>query len=451
MKVCKFGGSSLAGGEQIRRSGSIVLRDPDRRIMVVSAPGKRSKNDIKVTDLLISLANARISGYDGVTERSAVIGRFADICNELSLPDRVILEIATDIDRRLSAKYDNDMEMLDTLKAAGEDNCAKLVAAWFLAGGYEAAYVNPGEAGLFLSSDYGRARVLPESYANLQKLRERNGILVFPGFFGYTKSGKVATFSRGGSDITGAILAAAVGAHEYENWTDVDSVFAVNPNLVPNPQPLSEISFKEMRELAYAGFSVLHDEALEPAWQHNIPVHILNTNNPDSPGTRIIERRQTFNGVVTGVAGSKGFAMLHITKYLMNREIGFAAKLMQIFADLNLSIEHMPTGIDSITVVVRSDALDDDKLEIIMRRLFDELGVHEAYLERGMAIVMIVGAAMAQTVGVTARATSALSRAGINLELIIQGASEISVLFGVKEEFCDFAIKTLYREFFTYP
>lgn len=448
MKVCKFGGSSLANAEQIRKVCDILLSDSDRRVIVVSAPGKRSREDIKVTDLLIALANARISGYRGDEERTAVLSRFSTIAEDLGIHDEVMPLITADLDRLLSKDTSNSMKYMDGLKAAGEDNCARLVAAYFNSIGRSATYTDPRTAGMLISEEYGNAQVLPESYTRLAELKKQAGIIVFPGFFGYTRTGEVATFSRGGSDITGSILSAALDATVYENWTDVDSVYAVNPALVKSPHAVSEITYDEMRELAYAGFTVLHEEALFPAYIKGIPVNIRNTNNPQARGTMIVKHRVNFDGVVTGIAGAKGFCTLNMSKYLMNREVGFALKVLQILADEKIPFEHMPSGIDSLSIVLRQDVFTIDKERIVSKRLVEEVGVEKLFVDRNLAIVMIVGEAMARTVGVTARAANALSKAGVNLEIINQGASEISVMFGVREEYCNYAVKELYKEFF---
>jgi aspartate kinase len=448
MKVCKFGGSSLANAEQIRKVCDIVLSDPERKVVVVSAPGKRSREDTKVTDLLIAVANARIGGHDGQAELCSVISRFAVIARELDLSSQIMQVIEDDLRARLVADCQNSLKYMDLLKAAGEDNCARLVAEYLTSISRQAAYTDPGEAGLLLTDEFGNAQVLPESYDNLARLGQYPGIIVFPGFFGYSPQGDVVTFSRGGSDITGAILAAALDARVYENWTDVDSVYAVNPNLVSNPHPIAEITYDEMRELAYAGFSVIHEEALVPAYRKGIPVNIRNTNNPTARGTLIVRHRINFEGVVTGIAGAKGFCSLNMSKYLMNREIGFALRVLQILADEQIPFEHMPSGIDSLSIIMRQDVFTPEKEKTITRRLIEELGIERISVNRNLAIVMIVGEAMARTVGVTARAANALSKAGVNLEIINQGSSEISVMFGVREEYCNYAVKELYKEYF---
>jgi aspartate kinase len=337
---------------------------------------------------------------------------------------------------------------MDSVKSLGEDCSARIVAAYFNSIGHKATYCNPQNAGLFLSLSFGRAQILPESYDHLSKLKDTDSICVFPGFFGYSKEGNIITFPRGGSDITGSILAAAVDADIYENWTDVDCVFAVDPSIVEQPFPIREITYSEMRELAYAGFSILHEEALYPVFRKGIPVHIRNTNNPLSQGTRIVSSRKNYDSLVTGIAGGKGFCTLNLKKYLMNREVGFAVKVLHIIADEELSVEHMPSGIDSISIILRSGDLTEEKERRIIERIQNELQVDDISINRNLSIVMIVGEAMANTVGTTARAAQALSKAGINLEIINQGASEISVMFGIREEYCAYAVRILYKEFF---
>ena len=395
MKVAKFGGSSLADASQIKKVCDILLSDPERQFIVVSAPGKRCKSDIKVTDLLIALANARLAGQSGDKELTSVVLRYEEIASELSI-ESVMPSIVDNLTSLANASLDHPDRFMDALKAAGEDNCARLVAAYLTSIGHQAYYCNPKAAGLLLTSEFGKARIMNESYINLGTLTQNAGICVFPGFFGYSPEGDVVTFSRGGSDITGAILAASINASVYENWTDVDSVFAVNPALVKNPFPIKEITYDEMRELAYAGFSVLHEEALYPAYQKGIPVHIRNTNNPSSDGTMIVSKRRNYDSLVTGIAGEKGFCTLNMSKYLMNKEVGFLMKVLNIIADEGISIEHMPSGIDSVSVIIRSTELSPDKERKIVERISLELNVDEISVKRDLSIVMIVGEAMAR-------------------------------------------------------
>jgi len=289
---------------------------------------------------------------------------------------------------------------------------------------------------------------LPQSYENLKILKDRPGITIFPGFFGYTEDGEVVTFPRGGSDITGSILAAAVDAELYENFTDVDSVYAVNPNIVPNPEPITKLTYREMRELSYAGFSVFHGEALQPVYKKGIPVAIKNTNNPSAPGTTIVAERTKITRPVIGIAGDSGFCSIYIRKYLMNREIGFGRKLLEIIENERLSYEHTPSGIDDISVVLRENQLDEEKEKRLIERIKTELEAEDVSISHNLALIMIVGEGSRRTIGIAARATRALARAGINIEMINQGSSEVSIMFGINSDNLSTAIKSLYYEFF---
>lgn len=449
MKVAKFGGSSLASAAQVKKVCDIVVSDPARKIVVVSAPGKRDKTDTKVTDMLIAAANARLSGQPGQVEMQRVIERYASIAAELGMPAGSTDAIAENLRQCLATDISDAGAYLDTLKAAGEDNCARLVAAYLRSLGHEAQYVNPRDGGMVLSDEAGNARVLEESYAKLATLRDYPGIVIFPGFFGYSRAGKVVTLPRGGSDITGAILARAVKADVYENFTDVDYVCAANPAIVDNPAAVTEVTYREMRELSYAGFSVFHDEALEPVFHAGIPVAVKNTNNPAAPGTRIVLERAQNGNPVTGVAGSAGFCMVYVSKYMMNREVGFGRRLLQIFEEEGLSFEHMPSGIDNISVIVPECSFSGEVEGHILRRIQEELGADDVYVEHGLALIMLVGEGMSHAIGLAARATAAFARAAINLEMINQGSSEVSMMFGIKEEDLADAVRALYDEFFT--
>ncbi|MDP4093364.1 MAG: aspartate kinase [Bacillota bacterium] len=448
MKVAKFGGTSLASAEQIRKVCSIVTADPERRLIVVSAPGKRFKDDIKVTDMLIKCAKKFLETGCAEEELIEIASRYQDIANDLGVKADMGSIVEADLRKRLSGNIENNDKFMDSMKAAGEDNSAKLVAAYLKEKGYDAGYINPRDAGMILSDEYGNARVLPESYGKLKNLRDRHGIMIFPGFFGYSKSGEVVTFPRGGSDITGSILAAAINADMYENFTDVDSVFAANPNIVDNPAAIPELTYREMRELSYAGFSVLHEETLEPVYRTGIPVCIKNTNNPDSPGTKILTDREAKNGPVVGIASDKGFCSIFISKYMMNREIGFGRKLLHILEDEGVSYEHTPSGIDNISIILRENQLDGPAEKRILNRIKDELDVDDVLIEHNLALIMIVGEGMMRTVGIAARATDALSKASVNIEIINQGASEVSIMFGVNGDDSIKAVKALYGEFF---
>ena len=449
MKVVKFGGSSVASAAQMRKVAKIVLADPSRRVVVVSAPGKRSARDTKVTDLLIALARAGLtqSGVDAAL--AAVVDRFRAIVEPLKLPLELVTAIVDDLMARVGSDATDEDAYVDNLKAAGEDHCAHVFAAYLLKLGHEAHYISPREAGLLLSDEPGNARVLQSSYGRLRThLGRHTGICVFPGFFGYSETGRVVTFPRGGSDITGAILAAAMDAEVYENFTDVDGVFVVDPRLVKRPVEVQEITYREMRELSYAGFSVFHDEALEPVFHAGIPVNVRNTNNPTAPGTFIVPSRESMRLPIVGIAATAGFCNLYVSKYLMNREIGFGRRLLNLLEDEGVPFEHMPTGIDNMSVVMREARFTPATEDRVLRRIRQELGVDELSVERDIALVMVVGEGMRHTIGVAGRACTAIAHAKVNLELINQGSSEVSMMFGIKAADIAATVRTLYREFF---
>jgi aspartate kinase len=447
MKVVKFGGSSLATGKQLEKVLQIVKADKERRIVVVSAPGKRYDSDTKVTDLLIQCAQAVVNGSDYSPYLEEVLDRYASIAKELDLSSDIITNIKNDL-LDLINKSSNKDAFMEAMKASGEDNNAKLVAHFFKARGLDAIYISPKKAGLIVSDDPGNAQVLSESYDRLYSLREEKRIIVFPGFFGYSEAGDVVTFSRSGSDITGAILANGVKAELYENFTDVDAVYSVNPSIVTQPKEIKELTYREMRELSYAGFSVFHAEALIPAYRAGIPVQVRNTNNPSASGTRIVSSRNNINGPVIGIANDKGFCSIYISKYLMNREVGFARKVLSILEDYHISYEHMPSGIDDLTIVLRQDQLTRKSEQEILTRISEELQVEEIKVEHDLALIMLVGEGMRRNIGTNARASTALAKAGVNIEMINQGSSEVSMMFGVKETVVKKAVKALYEEFF---
>lgn len=449
MKVVKFGGSSVASGEQIKKVFQIITSDSERKIVVVSAPGKRRNGDIKVTDLLIACGENYIKYGKDQEYFQAVLNRYHEIATELGIENDAVMDvIATDLQAVLQGDRTEKARFMDSVKASGEDNNAKLIARYFQSQGIEAHYVNPREAGIVLTDEPGNAQVVPETYHHLKKLRERSGILIIPGFFGYSEEGKLVTFSRGGSDITGSILARGVVAEVYENFTDVDAVYSVNPNYVEHPKEIHEISYREMRELSYGGFGVFHDEALIPVFQAGIPVHIKNTNNPAAEGTKIVNQRGHKNGPVVGIASDTGFCNIYVHKYLMNREVGFGRRLLQILEDFHLSYEHTPSGIDDISVILRQGQFDEETERKILDRIKEELQADEVKIEHDLALIMIVGESMRQNIGTMSRAAASLARNHINLLMINQGSSEVSMMFGVKTVDEKQAVKALYEEFF---
>ncbi len=447
MKVVKFGGSSVASAEQIAKAIKIVQSDAERRIVVVSAPGKRTENDTKVTDMLIQLANKVLENVAFEDDLQAVVARYAEIQAGLGLADRVLQEIAADLQGRIKQRGTNALQFKDTMKAAGEDNNAKVVAAAFNATGCAARYVHPGRAGMLLSGEFGRAKVLPESFEKLSMLAQTEDRVVFPGFFGQTPAGELATFPRGGADITGAILAAAVKAEVYENFTDVDSVYAMDPRQIDHPPPIEEMTYRELRELAYAGFGVFHDEAILPAVHAGIPICIKNANRPEAPGTRVVPERGMEGSQVAGISSADGFSAISISKYMMNREVGFGLHLLRIFEDEGISYEHIPSGIDNMSVILHATELDG-KERRVLERISNELEPDDVSVEHGLALLMVVGEGMHYAVGMAAKATTALAQEKVNIEMMNQGASEISMMFAVKAADRKKALQALGRAFF---
>ena len=448
MKVAKFGGSSLANANQIKKVVDIILSDNERRIIVVSAPGKRLKEDTKVTDLLIILADSILLGNDGNHELKIIMERFKSIIEELSLSKELLDEINKDIKIRISEDKSLAIKFKDGVKALGEDISAKIVAAYINSLGIKAKYISPKDAGLLLSEEFGNATVLDKSYKNLSKLKNENALIIFPGFFGYTEKGDVVTFPRGGSDITGSILAKAVNADIYENFTNVDGVFAASPLIIDNPKLIDEFTYREMRELSYGGFNVLHAEALQPVYEANIPVHILNTNNTESKGTKILASRNKSKNPVVGVSGESDFSCLYVSKYLMNREVGFGRKLLEIIENENIPYQHAPSGIDNISVIVRNSAITPEKEQRIYRKVRDELKVDSAFFDHELALIMLVGEGMQETIGTSAKAMNSMEKANVNIEMLNQSISEASIMIGVKEKDLNKAIKSLYQTFF---
>ena len=453
MKVCKFGGSSLANAAQLNKVIDIVLADPARRIVVVSAPGKRHGGDTKVTDLLIALAETALKGENTDRAFGEVVERYAQMAQELNLGEEIVRTIEMDLHDRIAqvATLAKD-EFMDLLKAAGEDNNAKLVAVAFEARGKKARYASPKDTGMILKGSFGDATLDPESYARLSRAFSNfDGIVIYPGFFGYTREGKVATFPRGGSDITGSILAAAVCADVYENFTDDDSVYPCDPRIVAevkDGEGIPTMTYREMRELSYAGFGVFNDDAVIPAVKARIPINIRNTNHPSEPGTMIQQSRRVVPGTVVGIASADGFCNIVVEKYLMNRQIGFGRRLLQILEKNGISYEHMPSGVDSQCVVVKGQYLPKERDRKIINEIKAQLEPDFVTIERDLTMVMVVGEGMCYTPGMLAKACLALASAGISMSMVNQGSSEVSFMLAIRTQDRDAAVRALYKAFF---
>ena len=433
IKVAKFGGSSVADAIQLAKMKEIILSDKDRRYIIVSAPGKRYEQDNKVTDLLY-LCKTHIEHnlpYEQV---------FQVICDRY-----IAMEINLGIEINLMNEFEEIKSNLQ--KDASEDYIASrgeylnaIVVAGML--GYD--FIDA--AGVILFDEKGRF-LAEETNRELSQVLSKHERAVIPGFYGTYPSGKIRTFSRGGSDITGAIVARAVGAEVYENWTDVSGFLMADPRIVKNPKPIGRVSYNELRELAYMGASVLHEDSITPARIAGIPINIRNTNEPDDEGTIIEEiLREEKRSVITGIAGSKDFTVIALSKNGMSREVGFIRKLCSILEDYDINIEHMPSGIDTFSVVVSSSALADKKDDIV-EEVKRKLDVESIDVFENLALIATVGAGMAQRPGTSAKLFAALASEKINVRMIDQGSSEMNIIIGVENKDFEKAIRAIYAAF----
>lgn len=433
--VAKFGGSSVADANQIRKVKAIVEADRRRRIIVVSAPGKRHAAESKLTDLLYLCHEMSVMDTDISEPFELIRNRYAEISRELGIEKGVLAELEEfreDLLRGVSRDY---------AVSRGEYFSARLIAEYL-----GAELVDPANAIVIRAN----TTIGQESYRLLgERLGEPDQLYVIPGFYGRDREGEVKTFSRGGSDITGAIAASAAGAVLYENWTDTSGILMADPRIIDSPQPITEITFREIREMAYMGASVFHDEAILPVREAGIPIRIKNTNQPGAPGTIIVTRlsdSELKSTEIAGIAGKKGFSMICLEKSLMNRETGFVYRLLSILNDHDVSFEQFPSSIDSVSVIVEEEqlrGLDEVLLEQIRRQLEPD----SLYIEKDLALVAVVGEGMVRTVGIAGKVFSALGEAGINIRVINQGASEMNIIIGVAESEYEATVSTLYEAF----
>ncbi|MGN0165920.1 MAG: aspartate kinase [Lachnospiraceae bacterium] len=434
VKVVKFGGSSLANASQFEKVKSIITSDSARRFCVPSAPGKRFSGDIKVTDMLYGCYALAKEDKDFSAELNAIKERYNEIITGLGL--------STCLDEEFEIITDNFRSKAgDDYAASRGEYLNGIIMADYL--GYTfvdaAKYIYFDDNGNFMSE---------ESHEALSAYLETVDSAVIPGFYGaYQSTGLVKTFSRGGSDITGSIVARAVNADIYENWTDVSGVLIADPRIVENPLPIEAITYRELRELSYMGASVLHEDAIFPVRKAGIPINIKNTNAPDDPGTLIVESTcKTSNHIITGIAGKKGFCSVNIEKDMMNSEIGFARKVLQSFEDNGISIEHMPSGIDTLTVFVHQDEFEA-KEQMVINEISKLTHPDSIDLESNLALIAVVGRGMKSMRGTAGKIFTALTNNNINIRMIDQGSSELNIIIGVADEDFEQAIKAIYNSF----
>lgn len=438
-KVVKFGGSSLASADQFRKVGSIIRNDSARRYVVPSAPGKRRPDDIKVTDLLYKCYRQAILEDDHEEDFEEILAVIKERYNSIITG----LNLDLSLDEEFQVIRENFCKKIgrDYAASRGEYLNGIIMAAYL---GYTfidaAEVIKFDENGEF--ADELTNQILEE------RLKDTDGVVI-PGFYGAMPNGKIKTFSRGGSDITGSIVARAVHADVYENWTDVSGFLIADPRIIPNAKSIDVITYRELRELSYMGASVLHEDAIFPVRREGIPINIRNTNKPEDKGTLIVEATcQKSRFIITGVAGKKDFASITVEKDMMNSQVGFCRRVLQVFEDSNVSIEHMPSGIDTMTIFVHQDEFQEKEQKVIA-------GIHRAVepdfleLESDLALIAVVGRGMKATRGTSGRIFSALSHANVNVKMIDQGSSELNIIIGVRNHDFEEAIKAIYDIFVT--
>ena len=432
VKVAKFGGSSVADAAQLRKVQTIVREDPDRSVVVVSAPGKRTAQDVKITDLLYKCHECvrAGSGFDAVFQ--TIADRYREIVRDL--------DVAVEIDRELAAVREGMLASTtaDFAASRGEYLNARITAALLGREFVDAAEIIrfDGE-GKLLGSETDKAIA--------ERLRGGKPVVV-PGFYGAMPNGSIKTFSRGGSDITGALLARGLRADVYENWTDVSGVLMADPRVVANAKTIPTLTYRELRELSYMGANVLHEEAVFPVIDVGIPVNVRNTNVPQHPGTRIVNQVDGSTNTVTGIAGRRGYTVIGLEKNLMNSEVGFGRRLLSALERRGVSFEHMPTGIDAVSLVVDSSYLKG-KLEAVLDEIRAECRPDRVQVFEGMALIATVGRGMLHTPGVAGQLFGALATAKVNVRMIDLGSSGINIIIGVEEKDFEPAIRTIYTAF----
>ena len=434
VKVVKFGGSSVADADQVRKIRAIVEADPERRYVVVSAPGKRFSKDSKITDMLIMLKAVIDNNIPYAALLAPIRERYTSIEKDLGVDagmDARFEEIRRNIEAGCSENY---------IVSRGEYLSAALIAAYL---GYD--FVDTQKLILF---DHRGRLLADETNKALSEELAKHERAVIPGFYGsYADTGEVCLFSRGGSDVTGSIVARAAQADIYENWTDVSGMLMADPRVVKNPLPIKHITYLELRELSYMGASVLHEDAVFPARMSDIPINIRNTNSPEDPGTIISNHDGEDDGmIISGIAGKPDFTVISINKNMMNKEIGFVRRALAIVEDEGVSFDHIPTGIDSLSMVIATSELED-KLDDILEAFRIQLKPDEITVEKGIAMIAVVGRRMKNNVGVSARICKALAESGINIRMLNQGTGEINVIVGVEGADFEQAIRVIYEEF----
>ena len=429
-KVVKFGGSSLADAAQFKKVGQIIHEDESRRYVIPSAPGKRFPEDVKVTDMLYKCYGAAVREKNFTKQLEEIQQRYQGIIDGLGLDlslDKEFEIIRQNFGQKAGREY----------AASRGEYLNGIIMAHYL--GFE--FIDAAEV---IAFDENGSLLVDQTNDLLSERLSHTEKAVIPGFYGADPNGNVKTFSRGGSDVTGSLVAKAIHADMYENWTDVSGFLIADPRIIKNPKGIETITYKELRELSYMGATVLHEDAIFPVRKEGIPINIRNTNAPEEKGTLIVEgtcRKPKYT--ITGIAGKRGFASITIEKAMMNSEVGFGRKVLEVFENEGISFEHMPSGIDTMTIFVQQDEFEEHEQRVIS-------GIHRAVepddveLESDLALIAVVGRGMKQTRGTAGRIFSALAHAHVNVKMIDQGSSELNIIIGVREHDFEAAIQAIY-------
>lgn len=432
-KVVKFGGSSLADAAQFKKVGQIIHEDESRRYVIPSAPGKRFPEDVKVTDMLYKCYGAAVREKNFTKQLEEIQQRYQGIIDGLGLDlslDKEFEIIRQNFGQKAGREY----------AASRGEYLNGIIMAHYL--GFE--FIDAAEV---IAFDENGSLLVDQTNDLLSERLSHIEKAVIPGFYGADPNGNVKTFSRGGSDVTGSLVAKAIHADMYENWTDVSGFLIADPRIIKNPKGIETITYKELRELSYMGATVLHEDAIFPVRKEGIPINIRNTNAPEEKGTLIVEgtcRKPKYT--ITGIAGKRGFASITIEKAMMNSEVGFGRKVLEVFENEGISFEHMPSGIDTMTIFVQQDEFEEHEQRVIS-------GIHRAVepddveLESDLALIAVVGRGMKQTRGTAGRIFSALAHAHVNVKMIDQGSSELNIIIGVREHDFEAAIQAIYDIF----
>lgn len=450
-KIAKFGGSSVANAEQIKKVCNIILNDNDIRAVVVSAPGKRFDSDIKVTDLLIKLCKE----YRNDDERykktiNTILDRYDEIISDLNI-DKSLLDTYRNILEKNLTEIEDHFYMENAIKSCGEDFNARLIAEYIKSLDIKCRYLSPKEAGIIVEHTLNKPIILEETYDNLNKFKNEDVLFIVPGFYAYSPQGKILTFKRGGSDLTGSILARGLDCDIYENYTDMNYIYAANPKLIDKPRPITNITYREMRELSYNGFEIFQEDAVTPLLSKSIKIQVKNTNDPNNGGTIIETKRNNVDeNPIIGISNVGDFLAFNITEYLMNQETGYIKKLLDIFEYQHIPVEHIPTGIDSLSILIRKKYITSEfQMQNIINTIKSNFNYDHFDITDNISAIAIVGEGLKNIMVETLyKISKVFYEEKIKLESIIHGASNNSIFVFVNKKDEENAINALYNELF---